>query len=375
MVFVLLFAATCFLAYANGANDNFKGVASLFGSRTCSYRTAIAWATAMTFAGSIASIFLAQALLKKFSGKGLVPDQFVGSEYFILGVAVGAGLTVILATLTGFPISTTHALTGAIVGCGFVAVGSGVNFAALGKGFVLPLLLSPLVALLLGAFIYFVFRVLRLATGITKEWCVCVGCEERVIALPQPASVLSMRNPAPAVTLSVDEQANCAERYAGSFIGIGTQQLMDAAHFLSAGVVSFARGLNDTPKIVALLLLWSALDVRWGFAAIALTMAVGGLINARKIGDTMSKKITRMNHGQGFAANLSTAILVVAASIFGLPVSTTHVSVGSLFGIGVTTGKANVPMVGAIVLSWVITLPCAAALGAATYWTATSLRG
>src|SRR5919199_2465382 len=106
MILVLLFLATCFLAYSNGANDNFKGVASLFGSRTCSYRTAISWATVTTFAGSIASIFLAQALLKKFSGKGIVPDQFAGSEYFVLAVAIGAGVTLIIATFTGFPIST-----------------------------------------------------------------------------------------------------------------------------------------------------------------------------------------------------------------------------------------------------------------------------
>ena len=76
MTLALLFLATCFLAYSNGANDNFKGVASLFGSRTCSYRTAISWATITTFAGSIVSIFLAQALLKKFSGKAIVPDHF-----------------------------------------------------------------------------------------------------------------------------------------------------------------------------------------------------------------------------------------------------------------------------------------------------------
>src|SRR6202022_574717 len=114
MIFGLLLFSTCFLAYYNGANDNFKGVSSLFGSRTCGYRTAISWATITTFAGSITSIFLAQTLLKKFSGKGIVPDQFVGSEYFVLAVALGAGLTVIFATLTGFQISTTHPLTGAI---------------------------------------------------------------------------------------------------------------------------------------------------------------------------------------------------------------------------------------------------------------------
>src|SRR5262245_3764602 len=326
MIFVLLFLATCFLAYSNGANDNFKGVASLFGSRTCSYGTAISWATITTFAGSIMSIFLAQTLLKKFSGKGIVPDQFVGSEYFVLAVAIGAGLTVILATIIGFPISTTHALTGAILGCGLVAVGSQVNLATLGKGFVLPLLLSPVLAIVIAGVLYMVFHALRVATGTTKEWCICVGTEERVVAMPQPSSVLALRSTTSTITLSVDEQQNCRERYAGSLLGVSSQQIMDATHFLSAGTVSFARGLNDTPKIVALLLLWKAFDIRWGFVAVAATMAVGGLLNARKVAETMSKKITTMNHGQGFSANLTTSILVVLASLYGFPVSTTHVS-------------------------------------------------
>jgi len=369
MIFVLLFLATSFLAYSNGANDNFKGVASLFGSRTCSYRTAISWATLTTFAGSIASIFLAQTLLKKFSGKGIVPDQFAGSEYFVLAVAIGAGATVILATLLGFPISTTHALTGAIVGSGLVAVGPAVNFAALGKGFVLPLLLSPALAILIASILYLGFRAIRIGTGVSKEWCICLGTEERVIAVPEP-SALAFRHVSAPLSLTIDEQENCRERYAGSFLGFGAQQLMDSGHFLSAGTVSFARGLNDTPKIVALLLLWKALDVRWGFAAVALAMAIGGLLNARKVAEIMSRKITALNHGQGFTANLTTAGLVVAASVYGLPVSTTHVSVGSLFGIGLTTGKANPRVVGTIVLSWLITLPCAAFLAAATYWIA-----
>src|SRR2546423_4862708 len=162
MIFVLLFLATCFLAYSNGANDNFKGVATLFGSRTCSYRTAISWATVTTFAGSITAIFLAQALLKKFSGKGLVPDTLTTSPEFLLAIAIGAGATVILATLTGFPISTTHGLTGALVGAGLTAVGPQVNFTVLGNAFVLPLLLSPLLAMAVGGTIYLTFRFLRL---------------------------------------------------------------------------------------------------------------------------------------------------------------------------------------------------------------------
>ena len=74
-----------------------------------------------------------------------------------------------------------------------------------------------------------------------------------------------------------------------------------------------------------------------------------------------------MNPGQGFTANLVTGLLVVFASRFGLPVSTTHVSVGSIFGIGMVTRAANTRIVGEIVLSWVLTLPLAALLGAAVY--------
>ena len=84
MTLAFLFLAVAFLAYANGANDNFKGVASIYGSHTASYRTALAWATATTAAGSIAALFLATAMLKKFSGKGLVPDALTAQPEFML---------------------------------------------------------------------------------------------------------------------------------------------------------------------------------------------------------------------------------------------------------------------------------------------------
>src|SRR5437899_386760 len=171
----LLYLAACFLAYSNGANDNFKGVASLFGSRTCSYKTAISWATVTTGAGCLAAIFLAQSLLKKFSGKGLVPDALTARPEFLLAVALGAGATVILATLLGFPISTTHGLTGALVGAGLVTGTNSVNFAALGRNFITPLLLSPLIAVIAGAAVYSILRALRLSFGIDKEMCICVG--------------------------------------------------------------------------------------------------------------------------------------------------------------------------------------------------------
>ena len=369
MAVLFLALVTCILAYSNGANDNFKGVASLFGSGTTSYRRAIRWATVTTFAGSIASVVLAQSLLTKYPGRGIVPDQIVGSESFLLAVAFGAGLTVIVATLTGFPVSTTHALTGAIVGAGLIAVGAGVNVRSLGAGFLLPLALSPILAVALAASFYFALRFLRLQLGITKEWCVCVGETQHVVPIPQPASVMTLHSAIPpALSVSAGEFQECAERYAGAFLGLRSQTIMDTAHFLSAGIVSFARGLNDTPKIAAMLLVVRALDIRWGVVAIAIAIAMGGLLSAGRVAETMSHRITGMNHGQGLAANLSTGLLVILATRYGLPVSTTHVSVGSLFGIGLVARKVNVGVVLGIVLSWLLTLPCAALISGIVYW-------
>jgi PiT family inorganic phosphate transporter len=84
----------------------------------------------------------------------------------------------------------------------------------------------------------------------------------------------------------------------------------------------------------------------------------------------MSHKIAEMNHGQGLAANLSTGLLVILATRYGLPVSTTHVSVGSIFGIGLIARKANVGVVLGVVLSWLLTLPCGAFIGGLVYWLA-----
>ena len=370
MIFILLLLATCFLAFSNGANDNFKGVASIYGSGTAGYKVSISWATAATLAGSITSIFLAQSLLKKFSGKGLVPDSLVGSEYFLLAVTLGAGLTVILATRLGFPISTTHGLLGAMIGSGWAAVGvGGVNLGALGKSFVLPLLLSPVLAILLGAVLYVLFHSARYLLRIPKEWCVCIGQEQRVTAMPAAESMLAMRAlPAPMLAVEGETVTSCQERYGGAVAGVDAQTLVDAGHFLSAGVVSFARGLNDTPKMAALLLLVKWLTAPLDIGVVAIAIAIGGLLGARRVAETMSHKITSLNPGQGFTSNLTTGILVIAASACGLPVSTTHVSVGALFGIGVTTGQANVKTVMGIVLSWIITLPCAALIAGTMYF-------
>lgn len=366
MVTVCLFFAVCFVAYSNGANDNFKGVASLFGSRTCSYRTAIGWATVTTFAGSLAALFLAQELLNRFSGKGLVPDALTGSPGFVLAVGLGAGFTVLFATRLGFPISTTHGLMGALVGAGLVAVGGRGNLAVLGRGFVVPLLLSPLLAVASGAVVYLAARSAGRRLGMSKEMCICGGIEEGAGPGVHPDSV-AVAQSLPRFTITVGEPSACVERYTGTVLGVNTARLLDLSHFCSAGAVSFARGLNDTPKIAALLLVGGGFGVRSALAVVAMGMAAGGLLSARRVAETMSHKLTDLNPGQGLAANLATAALVTTASLHGLPVSTTHVSVGSLLGMGMVTGQAKWRPVLGVLASWVMTLPCAAMAAAGAY--------
>lgn len=362
---LLLLAAVCGLAYWNGANDNSKGVASLLGSGTLTYRRAIQWGTATTFAGSLTAVFLAQELLRRFSGKGLVPDALAGTDSYLFAVAFGAGATVVIATLTGFPISTTHALTGAMVGAGWMAVGDAVSVAALGRMFLLPLLLSPFIAVALGGVLYLVAHRLRRRAGVTKEFCVCVG-EERTAwsVVPGDAAALSAGTHR---TVSVADRQVCEDRYAGRLFRVPLQRIVDGAHILSAGLVGFARGLNDAPKLAALLLVVPVLERSSMLAIVSVAMAAGGLLHARRVAVTMSHRITAMTHGQGFAANLATGVLVVAASLAALPVSTTHVAVGSLVGLGIASGGVNVGVVRTVLLSWVATLPCGVALGALGY--------
>ena len=368
MIVAIIFLAALCVAYANGANDNFKGVATLFGSGTTDYKRALYWATGTTFLGSIMAIMLAGELIKSFGGKGLIDDAIAGQGEFAAAVALGAGLTVLFATRIGMPISTTHSLIGALLGTGLIA-GSSINTGNLGNKFLIPLLTSPLIAIAATSLIYPVLRFFRKRMGVTSEYCVCVGQETREVVpeTVQGYQLVAMEK-AQSLSIATGETAACRSQYNGKVVGIDAGKALDRAHFLSSGVVSFARGLNDTPKIAAVLLLIPAFGINSGLLTVGIAIAIGALLSAKRVGETMSKKITMMNHGQGFTSNVVTGLIVIGASRMGLPVSTTHVSCGTLFGLGAVTGGARKKTIVAILLSWVATLPMAGTIAALTYW-------
>lgn len=370
MIITIIVLAVVCLAYANGANDNFKGVATLFGSGTTNYRRALGWATITTLLGSLTAVLLAQTLLKSFTGKGLVDAELAGTTEYGAAVALGAGLTVLLATRFGMPISTTHSLVGALIGAGWAA-GSAINVAKLGSGFFAPLVISPFLAVGAALLLYPVLSRMRRNWGISSETCLCVGNETIEVVTAGCSSVAMTR--AEQLSVQVGDVVTCQSRYQGRMLGIDAATVLDRLHYLSAGMVSFARGLNDTPKIAAMVLLAPAVGSFGSTAVVGAVIAMGGILSARRVAETMSQKITRMNHGQGFTANFITGLVVIGASRMGLPVSTTHVSCGSLFGIGTITRQANWGVIGKILGAWLITLPIGAIVGAVCYWGISSI--
>jgi PiT family inorganic phosphate transporter len=369
MTTALLLAAAFFLAYSNGANDNFKGVATLYGSGTANFRSALVWATVATFAGALTAGMLAQGLIALFSGKGLVPAAAL-DHTFMTAATLGAAATVFFTALAGIPISTTHALTGALAGAGLLAAGGEIDFSVLGRGFFYPLALSPLVAIALVSTLALVWRTRERRPSATQR-CVCVGETRPAVAV---AATGAARRSLPvlgglglrAAIGSVDACAR-AGLQTGLVFPAGGRFLRDHLHFLSAGAVSFARGVNDTPKIAAIALAAAAFDADISIYLIAACMALGGLLHSARMADTLAHKVVAFTPSEGTLANLVTSALVIFASNWGLPVSTTHVAVSSLFGLGVVKGEANWALVGGILCAWLLTLPTALCCSAALY--------
>jgi inorganic phosphate transporter, PiT family len=352
-----LIAVALFLAFNNGANDNFKGFATVWGSDTLSYRQALVLATLATLAGSVASWLLADNLIQQFSGRGLVPNAIASTPAFILSVACGAALTVFSATRLGFPISTTHALIGGLIGAGLGQVGGQVDFNKLLNSFVVPLLLSPLLAASLGLFFY-----KAIASRRSKADCACI-VEGVSVPLNPNSAALGTSMP----MLQVSTHAVCDAT--PTLARFSIPQVLKKIHIGSAVTICFARALNDTPKLAALLFAAQFTNQKLPIALVGLFMVFGGLVFAKKVATTMSQKVTRLDDVQGLTANLVTATLVLLASKFGLPVSTTHVSVGAIAGVGASAGTLNWQALRGILLSWLATLPLALVIA----WTVSKL--
>lgn len=227
MIMPILVCVVLLLSFANGANDNLKGVATLLGSGTTNYKRAMWWATICTLLGSLTAAGMATTLLKTFSGKGLVADSLVQLPEFAASVACGAALTVLLATRFGLPVSTTHGLLGALVGAG-LAAGSSIHLGKLLTAFVLPLSLSPFLALACTMVGYPILGRVRAFLGVAPDSCVCLESVtmQPVMAYSDAATVDTHSLPG----IRVGESSTCQTVYSGKLLGLEAQSVLDSLH-------------------------------------------------------------------------------------------------------------------------------------------------
>lgn len=341
---VLVALLALLLAGANGANDVSKGIATLAGSGVIRYRTAVRWGAATTLVGAVASVWISTKLTALFS-HGIVSTY--PTSRFALAVLLGAAGWVSLATWWRLPVSTTHALVGALLGAGVIADAGGVHWHALITKVARPLLLSAV-----------------LAFAITTVF----------VAIIRTASQLSLAGAADAgaVTLGGSRGGRAANDPAAACPReLGVRRGVRTAHWVSSGAVGAARGLNDTPKLAAvagLALTPAGMSPRLVAVLVALAMTAGALLVGARVARRLGEGVVQISDGEGLAANLVTAVMVGLGAGRGLPMSTTHVSTGAIIGLsGGRTSRLNSRAVRDFLLAWTATPLIAALLAAAVY--------
>jgi PiT family inorganic phosphate transporter len=354
---------SAFVAYTNGANDVSKGIATLAGSGISGYRRAILWGALWTTCGGIAAFGLSHALVTTF-GKRLLSAGVTPTLSAALAMLIGTGLWVGMATKWGFPVSTTHAIVGSIAGVGAITYGpAGMNWTVVATKVALPLLLSPVASLLISAAI---LRMWNLLSPSGAD-CLCAEIrEQRAFAMASGDFVATSAVPAIKVVACREDESSALSTRAFSLT-------LDHLHWLTSAGTSFARGLNDAPKMVAIGL--AALTISGvllpsflAYVIVAGAMLAGSLQAGRRVTTVLAEKITPMDHREGFVANLVTSLLVGPGAFLGLPMSTTHVSTGAIIGLGLQKGGAvDWKRVREMVLAWVVTLPAGALFGVLAY--------
>lgn len=371
---IALLLVTAGLAAANGANDDAKGVATLAGAGVTRYGVAVAWGVLTTLAGALLSLLVASKISTLFT-TGIVAAP--PGPAFGLAVVVGAAAWVAVATVARLPVSTTHAIVGALIGAGLLLAPGAIAWSSLLAKVVVPLLASVAVAYVLTAVLS---RLVRRGPR-----CVCIDVTSGGGLAPAPqAGMLALAPGAaaaaaavaipgvalPTVAVSVSRSACPRHRPGATRLAL----TVNAAHWVTAGASGFARGLNDTPKIWVLgafALVPGTLGGGTLLLVVAGAMALGGGVAAIRVARRLGNGVVTMSHGQGFTASLTTALLVGVGANLGLPMSITHVATGAISGTaGTDVGRLNRRTLRDFLLAWTVT-PLVAGLVALAVYTVT----
>ncbi|MBB4632437.1 inorganic phosphate transporter [Sphingosinicella soli] len=311
--------------FLNGLHDAANSIATVVATRLLGPVQAVAFAATFNFAAYFLSLIFPELhKVAETIGQGLIDKDLV-TPAVVFGALIGAMFWNVVTWLKGIPSSSSHALVGGLIGAGVAHAGmSGIQWSGLNKTLI-AIVLSPLLGMMLSMLVM-----------LLTSW------------------------------LMKDATARGAER--------GFRYL----HLASSAAYSISHGLNDAQKTMGIIavLLYSTGRLQgefhvphWVAISCYVAIALGTLCGGWKIIETMGSRITKLSQHQGFSASAGGSVMVFAASLLGIPVSTTHTITGCVIGAG-TARRASAVRWGVaqnVMMAWVITIPASAAVGAIFY--------
>ena len=317
LTLVAVVAVALFFDFTNGFHDTANSIATSVSTRALSPRAAVISAAVLNVAGAFVSLEVAATI-----AKGIVVPEAITLDVVLAGL-VGAITWNLITWYLGLPSSSSHALIGGILGSGVSAAGFDVvKWGGLREKVLIPSLIAPFAGLLIAA-----------ALMVSLTW---------LIRRRSPGTI---------------------------------NRVFRRLQLVSGGFVAFTHGTNDAQKtmgIIALALVAgghlspNADPPFWVIVSAALAMGAGTYAGGWRIIKTLGTRIAKLDPPQGFAAQTACASILWTTAHYGFPVSTTHTISGSVMGAGASRRLSAVRwgVAGSIVIAWIMTIPCAAAVGA-----------
>jgi len=318
---IFLVAVALIFDFINGFHDSSNSISTIVSTRVLTPKQAVVWAAFFNFS---AAFFIGTAVAHTI-GRGIIHLDIV-DNLVIFSALTGAILWNLITWYYGLPSSSSHALIGGLIGAGIAKAGtSTLVWSGILKTTAF-IVLSPAIGLFLGYF----FMIL---------------------------------------SLNLNRHSNMAR----------SDKLYRKLQLFSSAVYSLGHGMNDAQKtigIIAILLyskglIDSSFNIPyWIIVMCYSVIALGTMFGGWRIVKTMGTKITKLTPIGGFSAEAGAACAIIGASIGGIPVSTTHTITGAIVGVGATKRLSAVRwgVAGNIIWAWVLTIPIAAAISAATFF-------